>query len=50
MAYHFGKLEIAAKMIGALITNTSTSRNVKDRALELKEQIIVELRNRKKSQ
>ncbi len=50
MAYHFGKLEIAAKMIGALITNTSTSRNVKDRALELKEQIIVELRNRKKPQ
>lgn len=49
MAYHFGKLEVAAKMIGSLITNSSTSRNVKDRALELKEAIIVELKNRKKS-
>ena len=37
-------------MIGALITNSSTSRNVKDRALELKEAIIMELRNRKKPQ
>ncbi len=49
MAYHFGKLEVSAKLVGGLITNSSTSRNVKDRALELKEQIIAELHKKKKA-
>ena len=47
MAYHFGKLEVAAKLIGSVLTTSSASRNVKDRALELKDEIIKVLRARK---
>lgn len=47
MAFHFGKLEVSAKMIGSVITTSSASRNVKDRALELKSEIIRMLKERK---
>lgn len=48
MAYHFGKMEVSAKLVGGVITNSSASRNVKDHALELKDQILIELKKRKK--
>lgn len=48
MAFHFGKMEVSAKLVGGVITNSSASRNVKDHALELKDQILAELKKRKK--
>ena len=48
MAFHFGKLEVSAKLIGSVLTTSSASRNVKDRALELKDEIIKILRAKKK--
>ena len=48
MAFYFGKLEVAAKLIGSVLTTSSASRNVKDRALELKSEIIKILKERKK--
>lgn len=48
MAFSFGKLEVAAKLIGSVLTTSSASRNVKDRALELKDEIIKVLKERKK--
>lgn len=48
MAFYFGKLEVSAKLIGSVLTTSSASRNVKDRALELKSEIIKLLKERKK--
>ncbi len=48
MGFHFGKLEMAAKMVSSVITNSSASRNVKDHALELKDEIIREIKNKKR--
>ncbi|MBO5245958.1 MAG: DUF2225 domain-containing protein [Eubacterium sp.] len=47
MAFHFGKLEVAAKLIGSVLTTSSASRNVKDRALELKDEIIRLIKEKK---
>lgn len=48
MAFHFGKLEVAAKLVGSVLTTSSASRNVKDQAFELKDEIVRALRERKK--
>ena len=48
MAFHFGKLEVSAKLIGSVLTTSSASRNVKDRARDLKDEILKILRERKK--
>jgi hypothetical protein len=48
LAYHFGKLEVAAKMIGSVMTNSSASRNVKDRAYDLKEEIVKSIKEKKR--
>jgi hypothetical protein len=48
MAYHFDKLEVAAKMIGSVLTASAASRNVKDRAFDLKEQIVKKIKEKKK--
>lgn len=48
MAFYFGKLEVSAKLIGSVLTTSSASRNVKDRALELKDEIIKIIRAKKK--
>ena len=48
MAFYFGKLEVSAKLIGSVLTTSSASRNVKDHALELKDEIIKRLKERKK--
>lgn len=47
MAYYFGKIEVAAKLLGSVLTNKNASRHVKDNALDLKDEIIVQLRQRK---
>lgn len=47
MAFYFEKLEVAAKLVGSVLTTSSASRNVKDRALELKAEIIKKLKERK---
>ena len=48
MAFYFGKLEVSAKLIGSVLTTSSASRNVKDRARDLKDEIIKILKERKK--
>lgn len=44
MAYHFKKYEIASKFLASVLTAPSASRRMKDMALELKEDIIAQLR------
>lgn len=48
MAFHFGQLEVSAKLVGSVLTTSSASRNVKDQALELKDEIVKALKERKK--
>lgn len=47
MAYHYGQLEVASKCLANIITSPSASRKVKDKALDLKNQIIAEIRGKK---
>lgn len=44
MAFHFKKYEIASKFLQSVLTSVSASRRMKDMALELKDDIIAELR------
>lgn len=44
MASHFKKYEIASKFLQSVLTSASASRRMKDMALELKEEILEELR------
>lgn len=48
MAFHFGQLEVSAKLVGSVLTTSSATRNVKDQALELKDEIVKALKERKK--
>lgn len=50
MAFHYGKLEVAAKYVSSVLTMSSASRNVKDMALELKDEILTYIRAKKKKQ
>lgn len=47
MAFYFGKIEVSAKLVGSVLTTTGASRHVKDMALDLKDEIIVQLKERK---
>lgn len=40
MSYHFGKYEIASKFLGGVLTSQTASRRMKDMALDLKDDII----------
>lgn len=44
MAYHFKQYEVASKFLASVLTSPSASRRMKDMALELKEDIIAQLR------
>lgn len=44
MAYHFKKYEEASKFLASVLTSPSASRRMKDMALDLKEDIIAQLR------
>ncbi len=47
MSMHFKKYDIASKSLANVITSASASRKIKDKALELKEEIIKELKQKK---
>ncbi|MCI8300447.1 MAG: DUF2225 domain-containing protein [Lachnospiraceae bacterium] len=44
MAYHFGKYDVASKLLASVMASPSASRRMKDMGLELKNEIIAELR------
>lgn len=44
MAYHFKKYEVASKLLASVMASASASRRMKDMGLELKNEIIAELR------
>lgn len=44
MSFHFKKYEVASKYLSSIMTSPGASRKMKDMALELKEQIVAELR------
>jgi len=44
MAYHFKKYEVASKLLASVMASPSASRRMKDMGLELKNEIIAELR------
>lgn len=44
MSYHFGKYEVASKSLSSVITSPSASPRMKDKALELKDEIVAKLR------
>lgn len=46
MAYHFGKYEIASKFLASVLSSAAASRRMKDMALDLKEDIIAQLRKK----
>lgn len=50
MAFYFGKIDVSAKLVGSVLTTTGASRHVKDMALDLKDEIIGQLKERKKNQ
>lgn len=47
MASHFKKYDVSSKCISRVLGSSSASKKMKDRALELKEQIILEIKNGK---
>ncbi len=44
MSYHFKKYEMASKFLANVLTSTNASRRMKDMALELKEDIVAQLK------
>ncbi|MCR5665432.1 MAG: DUF2225 domain-containing protein [Eubacterium sp.] len=47
MAFHFGQLEVASKLLSQVLTNQMAPRRLKDRALELKDQIVEQIKKGK---
>lgn len=47
MSFHYKKYDVASKTLSNVITSPSASRKIKDKALELKEEIIKELKQRR---
>lgn len=47
MSFHFKKYEVASKYLASVISSHGASRKMKDMALELKEQILTELRSQR---
>ena len=47
MAYHFGKYEVAAKFVSSVLTSSLSSRTAKDKALDLKDIIVAEIKEKK---
>lgn len=46
MSYHFQKYEVASKYLASVVQSASASRRMKDFALELKDQILSEIRKK----
>lgn len=47
MSFHFQKYDVASKILANVITSPSANRKIKDKALELKDDIIKQLRKNK---
>lgn len=47
MAYHYKKYDVASKCIARILQSVSASKKMKDRAYELKEQIVAEIKKSK---
>lgn len=47
MAYHYRKFDMASKCISRIMQSASASKKMKDRAYELKEQIVLEIKKSK---
>ncbi len=47
MAHRFGELETASKMVASILTNRAVSQGVKNKALNLKDQIIADIKSKK---
>jgi hypothetical protein len=47
MAYYYGQFEVAAKMISSVLTNSMASHNLKDRAMDLKDEIVKAMKEKK---
>lgn len=48
MSYQMGKLDVASKLIGSIITSPAANSRMKDKARDLKEEIINAIKNGKK--
>ncbi len=48
MAYHFKKIDVAAKLVSNVITSSNATRNVKEKARDLKDEIIDFIKNGRK--
>lgn len=48
LAMRFKKFDVASKMVAGILTSPSANTRMKDKARDLKEQILVEIRNAKK--
>lgn len=44
MSFHFKKYDMASKCLGSVLTSSSASRRLKDMALDLKEEIVSQLK------
>lgn len=47
LAVHLKKYDVASRMIGSILTSTSANNRMKDKARDLKEQILSEIKNNK---
>lgn len=48
LAAHFKKFDVAGKLVAAILTSPSANSRTKDKARDLKEQILTEMKNQKK--
>ncbi len=49
MAYHFKKIDVAAKLVSTVITSSNATRNVKEKARDLKDEIINYIKSAKQN-
>ena len=47
MAYHYKKYDVASKCIARILQSAAASKKMKDRAYELKERIVEEIKRSK---
>ena len=50
LAIHFKKYDLASKTIARLLSSPSTNRRIKDKAYDLKEQVVAEIKKQKSQQ
>lgn len=50
MSFHFGRYEMASKCLANVISSSEANRKMKDKALDLKEKIVAEMRRNKQQE